>query len=160
MAKDESAPDGAMVPITDGEPAVLSPQVIEAYESMIETVPDAGGGGFDSILRAIAAATDARDLDAPWRSEGIKELANAKLRVQGIRKMPSDFEGGLPWFLIIDAVIVATGEVVAVTTGALSVVAQLVKAWQLGAFPLDVVVRVAVRPSRNGYYPVHLEVAR
>lgn len=160
MAKNESAPDGELVPITDGEPAVLSPQVIEAYESMIETVPDAGGGGFDSILRAIATATDAADLDAPWRSEGIKEFANARLRVLGIRKMPSDFEGGLAWFLIIDAAIVATGEVIAVTTGALSVVAQLVKAHQLGAFPCIVTPRVATRPSRNGYYPVHLEFER
>lgn len=158
MTTQSTDDEAGMVPVSDAPPMVLAPQVIEAYESMLATVPDAGGSGFDGILEAIAAATDAADLDAPWRSEGLKRYANAKIRVFGIRKLPSDYEGGLSHFLIIDGAIVATGETVAITSGAVSVVAQLVKAWQLGAFPLNIVPRIATRASRNGYFPMHLEM--
>lgn len=159
MGKSEEGAEGAVVPVTGESPAVLSPHVVDAYEAMIESVPEAGGDGFESILEAIAMAQDARELDAPWRSNGLDELANVPLVVTGIRKMPSDYPGGLPWFLVIDGAVRATGERVTVTTGAVSVVAQLVKAHQLGAFPLVVIPRVSARPSRSGYYPVHLEVA-
>lgn len=145
-------------PVSSDAPLVLSVQVIDAYEAMIESVPEAGQDGFEGILEAIALAGDWRALDAPWRSSGMTELANQALVVTGIRKMPSDYPGGLPWFLVIDGANMATGERIAVTTGAVSVVAQLVKAHQLDLFPLVVIPRVADRPSKSGYYPVHLEV--
>lgn len=167
MAKNMTAEDAARInggdgsiPATDEHPIVLRPSVVEAYESMITSVPEAGADGFDSILAALAMATDVADLDAPWRSTGLTAVANVPIRVTGIRKMPSDFPGGLPWFLIIDGAIIDTGETVAITTGAVSVVAQLVKAWALDAFPLDVVPRIAARPSRSGYFPQHLEIVR
>lgn len=160
MGSRSATDDSAVVPVTESAPVPLARGVVETYESMIATVPEAGGDGFDSILAAIALATDARDLDAPWRSEGLTAFANVPLVLTGIRRMPSDYPGGLPWFLIVDGAIEETGETIAITTGAVSVVAQLVKAWALDAFPLRVVPRVATRPSRNGYFPQHLEMAR
>lgn len=142
----------------NGEPQPISGAVVAAYESMLATVPDAGGAGFERILEAIAQAQDVRELDAAWRSEGLAELAGIPLSIRGITKMPSEFEGGLPWFLVIEAVNEVTGEPVTVTTGAVSVVAQLVKAWSMGAFPLRARPVVAERPSSRGYYPVHLEI--
>ena len=139
---------------------VLSPQVIEAYEAMIADVPDAGGEGMDAILQALATATDIRDLDAPWRSGNLESFLNTPIVVTGIRKLPSDYDGGLPYFLVVDAGVRASGELVTITTGAVSVVAQLVKAHGLDAFPLTVVPRRADRPSRSGFYPLHLEVVR
>jgi hypothetical protein len=157
---DNATESTEVVPVADSSPVLLRPEVVEAYEAMIATVPEAGGEGFEGILAAIALATDVADLDAPWRAEGLKAFVNAPIRVTGIRKMPSDYAGGLPWFLIIDGAIKATGETVAITTGAVSVVAQLVKAWQLGSYPLDVIPRIATRASRNGYFPMHLEIVR
>lgn len=154
-----TASRGEVVPI-DGGPAILPPAVVEAYESMITDVPEAGGDGFASILAALAGATDVADLDAPWRSQGLGDLVNVPLRIMGIRRMPSDYPGGLPWFLVADGAVLGTGERVTFTTGAVSVVAQLVKAHQLGAFPLDVIPRQSERPSANGYFPQHLEVVR
>jgi hypothetical protein len=75
--------------------------------------------------------------------------------------MESEFAGGLPFFLIVDAADLETGELVTITTGAVSVVAQLAKAHQLGQIPgWRVVPRQAERPSASGYYPQHLEVMR
>lgn len=149
----ESIPESSAV-------TVLSPKVIEAYEAMIADVPDAGGEGMDAILRSLATATDVADLDAPWRSGNLEAFLNMPLVVTGIRKLPSDYDGGLPYFLVVDAGVRATGELVTITTGAVSVVAQLVKAHQLDAFPLTVIARRADRPSRSGFYPLHLEVVR
>lgn len=149
------APDAIGAP-TDMQ--VLRPDVVEAYESMIADVPEAGGDGFEAILEAIALAGSAAELDAPWRSAGLEGLANTPIVVTAIRKMPSDYAGGLPWFLVVDAAVRATGEKITVTTGSVGVVAQLVKAWSLGALPLTVVPRMASRPSRSGYYPMHLEI--
>ena len=160
MARAATATSSDVIPAPEGGPVALRPDVVEAYEAMIETVPEAGADGFESILRALALAGDVTDLDAPWRSTGLTELANVPIRLTGIRKMPSDYPGGLPWFLVMDGAIIDTGETIAVTTGAVSVVAQLVKAWSLGAFPLDVIPRIADRPSRSGYYPQHLEIVR
>lgn len=148
----------AVVPVTGDAPVIIRPEVIAAYTAMIEQVPEAGQDGFDGILASIAQAKGIHDLDAAWRSTGLEALRNRTIRVLGIRRMPSDYPGGLPWFLVIDAADVLTGETVAITTGAVSVVAQLVKAHQLDAFPMDVIPRVAERPSRSGYFPVHLEI--
>jgi hypothetical protein len=125
---------------------------------MIADIPEAGGDGYASILAQLATAEHPDDLDAPWRSGGLEEFVNQPLVIRGIRKMPSDFQGGLPWFLVADAAVVATGELVSITTGAVAVVAQLAKAHALGAFPWRVIPRQSERPSARGYYPQHLEV--
>lgn len=142
----------------EGKPQPIRQEIVEAYDSMLATVPDAEGAGYDRILEAIARAGSLAELDAPWRSSGLEELAGIPLVIRGISKIPSDFPGGLPWFLVVDAVSEPTGEPVTVTTGAINVVAQLVKAWSLGAFPLRVRPTVADRPTKSGYFPQHLEI--
>lgn len=153
-AQDAPAMEGAIVP------RPVHGDVIEAYEAMIAQVPDAGGDGVEAILAQLAGITDPSKLDTPWRSGGLAEYAGRMVIVRGIRKMASDFDGPLPWFLIVDGQDVQTGEEIHLTTGATSVVAQLVRAFQLGAFPLAVIPRIAERPTKDGYYPMHLEVAR
>lgn len=145
---------------TGDVPVPIRPEVVAAYEAMIVSVPDAGGDGFDGILAQIAEAADLAALDAPWRSGGLEAWADVPLAILGIRKLPSDFPGGLPWFLVVDAATVDDGEKVTFTTGSVGVVAQLVKAHQLGAFPLVVTPRQSARPTSSGYYPQHLEISR
>ena len=141
-------------------PVPVRGDVIEAYEAMIANVPEATGDGVERILEQIAAAERPEDLDRPWRTDGLAEFADQPLMVRSIRKLPSDFEGGLPWFLVVEAATVATGDLITLTTGAVSVVAQLVRAWSLGAFPLVVIPRRSPRPSRAGYFAWHLEMER
>lgn len=148
---------GDVIPAPTGEAVALHSSTVQVYESMIEAVPDAGADGIEGILDALARATDVRDLDAPWRSAGLDAYLNVELTVTGIRKLPSDYAGGLSWFLIIDGA-TADGEVVSITTGATMVVAQLVRAFALGGLPVRVIPRQSERPSRNGYYPQHLEI--
>lgn len=132
-------------------------EVITAYEAILETVPDAGGDGIENILEQIMAAGSIADLDEPWRAGGLGKYVDEELLIQSIRKMPSDFGSGMAYFLIVEGAVRATGEKVTVTTGSLSVLAQLLKTWQLGAFPVLVIPRLSKRPTKEGYYPQHLE---
>jgi hypothetical protein len=158
MGTGAQAKSGVVVPVGGDQAITIRPELQAAVDLMMDGIPEAGGDAFESIIGALLTVTDARDLDAPWRSAGLGELANTRIVVRGIRKSPSDFPGGLPFFLLVDGAIADTGEVFTVTTGAASVVVQLAKAHQLGALPLTCIPRIADRPSRNGYYPMHLEM--
>jgi hypothetical protein len=159
MTADTEAPEGQTLQRAIA-PTPVRGDVIDTYESMIEQVPDAGNSGFEGILEAIALAGSAADLDAPWNANGLGKYAGVPLVVTGIRKMQSDFEGPLPWFLIVDGAVLSTGEKIAATTGALGVVAQLVRAHALGAFPWACIPRYSKRATAEGYYPMHLEGAK
>lgn len=158
MSNKTETPDQAADRIEGKGMVPLRQEVIEAYDSMLAAIPDAEGEGYERILEQIAQATSPADLDSPWRAGDLAELAGIPLVVLGVRKRPSDFGGGLPWFLIVDAVIETTGEHVTITTGAVSVVAQLTKAYALNAFPLRVRAVVSERATASGYYPQRLEV--
>lgn len=149
----------AVVPAPEGG-LILSDAALAAYEAMFASVPESDTGGFGPMLETIAMADLPGQLDAPWRSEGLKPYTDRLLRFESIRKAPSDFEGGLPWYLIVTAADLSTGEQLTLTTGAVAVVAQLVRAHALGALPLDATPRRSKRPNAAGYYSYHLEVGR
>lgn len=158
MANGESTTAPVPVRPDDTPPTVIRPELVAAVEILMDDIPEAGQDAFESIIGNLLTANDARDLDAPWRTAGLGELANARIVVHGIRKSPSDYPGGLPFFLLVDGAYEDTGEIFTVTTGASSVVVQLAKAHNLHAFPLRCIPRIADRPSRNGYRPMHLEM--
>lgn len=142
----------------DAESAVqLSPNAVQAYESMLASVPDVDSGGYDRILETIAQAKTLTDLDAPWRSSGMDAYIDVPLVIRGIAKAPSDFKGGLPWFLVVDAVTAADGESARFTTGSVNVVAQLVKAFTMGAFPVAAIPRERERATAAGYTVQYLQ---
>jgi hypothetical protein len=129
-----------------------------AWDSMITQVPDAEeGGGLERILEAIAQAQSVADLDAPWRTHDAEQLAELPLTIRGITKAPSDYAGGLPWFLIVDAINETTGEAITFTTGSVNIVAQLVRTYTLGGFPCRARVVIPTKATRNGFFPPHLE---
>lgn len=156
MTTDAKAPDApestAPVPVRQAEG-----DVIAYYERILDGIPDAGGAGIENILEQIAQAADTAGLDEPWRAGGLGKWVDQQIVIQSIRKMPSDFGSGLSFFLVVEGAVRATGEKVTATTGSLSVVAQLLKAWELGTFPVLVVPRLSKRPTKEGYYPQHLE---
>lgn len=158
---DATAPAQATAPAEGAiVPRAVHGDVIEAYEAMIDQIPDAGQDGLEGILAQLAAVTSPDQIDAPWQAGGLADYVGRPIVVEGARKMPSDYPGPLPWFLILDGYTSDTGEPVHATTGALSVVAQVVKAQVAGWLPMTVIPRLAERPTKDGYYPMHLEVVR
>ena len=111
--------------------------IIEAWESQIEAIPDAGGAGIEGVLAVIASATTAEELDAAWRKNGLERFVNVPIVVTDIGKMPSDFDDSpLPWYLMVQGAVEATGETFVASTGSVNEVAQLVQAYHRGMLPL------------------------
>lgn len=146
--------DGAMIP------AEYPARIVEHYAAIVATVPEAGNEGMASILEQIADARTMRQIDSPWQAGGLAQWRDRAIVVHGMRRMESDYEGGLPWFLILDCADPGTGETFTAMTGSVSIVAQLLQAWSLGGFPYTCVPRLARKPSANGFYPMHLETVR
>jgi len=129
-------------------------------KALIATIPEADEDAYVGILASILSAETVEDIDAPWTARSLEAFIDAPLRVTGIRRMPSDFDQGLGTYLVVEANIPGDGERIVLTTGSVSVVMQLCKAYALGALPLLVIVRKAKRASANGYFPMHLEIVR
>lgn len=114
----------------------------------------------DSIIGQILAAGSVDQLDNPWRTDDLSELMGHHLEISDLKRMDSDYADGLGVYLVVRATELTTGEQVTFTTGSVSVVAQLVKAYASGWFPLRCMVVESERPSRNGYKPHHIEILR
>jgi hypothetical protein len=112
----------------------------------------------DKIIAQIMGASSWNELDAPWSARGIEPFIDHPLRFDSAKVRPSDYADGLGIYLVCDVADMSTGELAQVTVGSVSIVAQLVRAWTLGAFPLFATPRKAAKPSKAGYYPLHLEV--
>lgn len=137
-----------------------APGVREAFMTMLAEVPDPPDDAVVRIVQQILTAEYVEDLDKPWDAEGMRDLVGRVLRVDAIHKMPSDYVKGLGTYLVCQVTVPETGEQLVVSTGSVSIVAQLVRAYTLGALPLAVVPHESEKPSKNGYRPMHLEVVK
>lgn len=128
---------------------------------LIEKVPETTTDDAQyRIVQTIMAARDYTELDAPWSgTSGLGAYNDQTIVIHDIRKAPSSFTGGPGIFLILD-VEGEDGDHHVVTTGSISVVVQLLKAYDMQAFPLACIPKVSKRQSRNGYWPQHLEMVR
>lgn len=128
---------------------------------LIEAVPESNREDAQyNIVMAILAAKDASELDTPWSNGtlGLGAFNDQEITIRSIRRAPSSFEGGPGIFLILD-VLDGDGEDHVVTTGSVSVVVQLLKAYQLNAYPLTCRPVISKRQTARGYWPQHLETS-
>jgi hypothetical protein len=139
---------------------ITNPATIARFAEMVALLPraDDDDGGAERIIEAILNAQTWEDLDAPWRARGGEAYKDVPQRILGAKIRPSDFGQGLGVYVVVDAVDMRNGESITWTTGSVSIVAQLVRAHCVGAFPLLATLRVAERPSKAGNFPQHLEV--
>src|SRR5215472_6162415 len=124
------------------------PGAMEQFKAMLVGVPEPDDDAAARIVMQIMSAQSVSDLDKPWDVEGMRDHDGTMLTIHGITKMPSDYATGLGVYLVCDCSEPGIGERFVLTTGSVSIVAQLVKAHQLDAFPLEVVPRKAERPTK------------
>ena len=136
------------------------PGIREAFMTMLLAVPEPAEDAAARIVGSILKAQTVEDLDKPWDSEGMRDLLGEVVQIQSISRRPSEFGNGLGAYLGCECVVESTGEGMFVTTGSVSIVAQLVRAHALGKLPLRVIPRQADRPTPQGYFPMHLEMMR
>lgn len=156
MSKDTQTIGRADVGDTAVTGPVLQASAAAPFEAMLADVPEADAGGYERILASLATAKSLEDLEAPWRAQGADAYLGEWLSIRGIHKMPSDYQTGLPWFLVVDAASRETGEAVTFTTGSVNIVAQLVRAHALGLFPLVAKIVESDRVTAAGFRPQRL----
>lgn len=140
---------------------IATEETINAYlASVIERLPDPESGDMTGILSQIINSETFSDLDSPWQSAGMDKFRDHAITLKSIKRMESDLPGGLGWYLLCEGTVLETGEYQAFSTSSVSIMAQLLVAWDRSMFPLTVYIRRAKKASRNGFYPMHLEVYR
>lgn len=125
---------------------------------LLRQVPEANEDAQVDIIRQLLEAKDAGDLNAPFSMEGLQEWEGQPVRIDSIRQMPSDYEGGLGVYLICEVTEPRSGARKTVSTGSTTIIVQLVKAHIAGWLPLLVVPRFAKKPTAAGFTPMHLEI--
>lgn len=141
------------------EVAEFSPALIAQFAEMVTVVPDAAAGDGEGIIAAILGGTTLDDLDAPWTTK--REIpTNRILFFAGVAKAPSEYDGGLPFYLLVDTFLPGSGEVKQFTCGAAPVVAQLVQAYVNNLFPFAGQVIEVESKRFTGRTSKHIEVSK
>lgn len=139
------------------EVMTLPPALLKQFADMVTIIPDFEPGGGESIIAQILGAKTLADIDAPWTG-GRKAPVGPILFIVGVSKAPSDFDGGLPFYLIIETFLPMSGEIKEYSVGGTMVVAQLVKTFVQGDFPVaGTIVEKALR-DRPGQSAQHFAV--
>lgn len=133
----------------------IAPALIQQFAAMVSAIPDFEAGGGDGIIEAILSAKTIEDVDSPWTTKREAPVGRP-LFIVGLSKAPSEFEGGLPFYVVIETVSPSSGEVKEYTIGAVPCVAQLVKWWTLDAFPLACTVEEVKSKKNEGRTSKHL----
>lgn len=136
------------------------PGGFQVFMQLLEQVPEPDDDAAARIVMEILAAQNLEDLDRPWDVEGMRDHVDSILRVKSVTRMASDFLGGLGWYLVCRVDQPEIGEEFTLTTGSVSIVAQLVRAHVAGWLPLQVIPRQSAKPTKNGFHPMHLELVR
>jgi hypothetical protein len=135
-----------------------SQELTSQFTAMVASIPETDDDdASERIVLQLLGADDVGDLNAPWDSVPAEELAGKRLRIDTIERRPSDFQDGLGVYLVCKGLILDTGEKLVYTTGAVSIVAQLVRAHFLGGLPAICELIIADRPTKKGYRPQHLK---
>lgn len=132
--------------------------VVAQLNIWLEAIPTSGEDGLLAILEQIVAVEDPGQLDAAWNTAGFGEWLGYALKISNPRKAKSKLAGGLGWFLIVDAIVHATGEQITLTTSATAIMGQILVASAKNMLPMDFTPLEKEEPTENGFYPQHLKV--
>lgn len=140
-----------------GQGGELSP-VLRRFADMVATLPQDDGNGAESIVDQILNAESFEELDSPWSTTDTDGLIGRVITIRDVKARRSDFAEGLGFYVIASGNDYQSGDPITFTTGSVSVVAQLVRAYVIGALPLVCSLVKADRPTKDGYYPQHLAI--
>lgn len=109
------------------------------------------------ILRQIMDSDSVDEVLADVSARALSEWLNKPIRIHGGKFNQSTYEAGLPWYVLLDIEDLETGTRHLVTTGAQSVIGQIVRVVQLDGLPLMCKLVYATKnPTARGYRPVKL----
>lgn len=129
---------------------------LQQVNSILDTVPDLDDDPTPRMAAAILAAADPLDWNSVFESKSIKKSARQLVRFESIRKAPSSFQGGIPYYLVADVTYLETGETGVMSVSSMMAVIQLLAAHVNGWLPVECEVVQKDKATKNGFYPIHL----
>lgn len=124
-------------------------------EGGLEVEPDPEEISRDMARRILEAPTPEAALD-DQQPLGWQALLGQPVEVLEVRFQRSAFDGGAGAYAVAKACDPETGEVMLLTCGSRTVMAQLLKLAAEGALPAVVRLVRASKPTSSGYYPLRL----
>lgn len=138
---------------------VVSAQTMALFAQMAVGIPEADDSdAYEEIVLQLLSANGVDDLNAPWDTDKAEKLAGQMLVIETIERRASDYVGGLGMYLVCKGYSQKTGEKFVWSTGSVSTVAQLARAWFLEVFPVTCELVIADTPTSNGNRPQHLKI--
>lgn len=149
--------DAMLAQIVGAEPSAQEIlQAIVGGEDLPEASAQQSQSGIVARILSAGGAEAVLDMGEPTKAE---ELEQVPLNVTGVRWMRSTFDEGPGVYAVVDATRTDNDEQVKVTCGGVNVMTQLLKLQTMGAFPQNVKIVKATRPTKSGYYPYWLQPA-
>lgn len=127
----------------------------EAEVAEVSSDPDEAAR---EIIAQIMAAESDDETYSVGSATGWRDLEGVPVEIRGFRWRASTFEEGGNVYVIVSAVLLDDGEMVTLTTGGRTVLAQLYSLAKRGKLPGEQVRLVkAKKATANGFYPLQLE---
>lgn len=112
---------------------------------------------YEAIIAEIMSAETIEDLLNLPEPSKLQDHTDQVLQIFGYRALDSDFEQGAGVYFVIGGMNMTTGDKVVITCGEQAVMAQLLRAKALDAFPILTVPTQASKPNRFGRHPMRLK---
>lgn len=110
------------------------------------------------IIAQVMSAESVDEVLADVQAAGLSDWLDKPIRIIEGKFNQSEFEAGLPWYAVLDIEDLSTGKRHICTTGAQTILAQLIRTAQLDGFPLSCVpVYATSKPTARGYRPMRLK---
>jgi hypothetical protein len=129
------------------------------YRAIFMGIPEAQDDDGAAFILDALNATSLDDFNAESKLPSLDSLAPAKLKVESLVRRPSDIEGGIGWYLVVDAVDLSSGEMVRFQTSAAKPMAVLARIHQLGKLPAIIAVEKRAEATRSGMHPLQVTVS-
>lgn len=108
------------------------------------------------IVQRILESQTVDEILASFEATPIDDVLERPFELHRVRWERSEYEQGQPYYALLDATMIDTGESVTLTTGSTTVVAQLYALARKGALPQKMRCVQSSKPTSRGYYPKNL----
>ncbi len=145
-------------PVAANHPAMVA---LNKYLEANLTAVDSAELAIADIIAQVLSADSVDEVLADIQVTGLLELLEVPITVHAIKFNRSSFEAGAPFYVVMDVTRHDTNWSGPVTTGAQTVIAQLVRIHMLNGYPCTLkAVYATDKPTANGYRPYKLTVIK
>lgn len=110
------------------------------------------------IIAQVMSAESVDEVLADVTAASLSDWLDKPIKIWEGKFNRSEFEAGLPWYAVLDIEDLTTGKRHVCTTGAQTILAQLIRTAQLDGFPLACIpVYATKKPTARGYKPMRLK---